>query len=72
MNKNIKERLGQKVKILRKQKNFSREYLAEKVNLSPYYIGQIERGQNNLTFNVLIDLANALDVEVKELFDFSF
>ncbi|MDD3150132.1 MAG: helix-turn-helix transcriptional regulator [Candidatus Gastranaerophilales bacterium] len=72
MNKNTKERFGQKIRILRTQKNFSREYLAEKTNLSTYYIGQIERGEHNITFNVLIDLANAFDIEIKELFEFSF
>lgn len=72
MNKNLQERFGQKIRILRNQKKFSREHLAERTELSPYYIGQIERGQHNITFNVLVNLADALDVNVKDLFDFNF
>jgi len=36
------------------------------------YIGQIERGEANVTIKTIKILANALNIEVKELFDFSF
>ena len=36
------------------------------------YIGQIERGEANVTIKTIKLLANAIDVEVKTLFDFSF
>ena len=35
------------------------------------YIGQIERGEANVTINTIVKIADALDVELKELFDFS-
>jgi len=35
------------------------------------YIGQIERGQANVTINTVIKIADALDIEIKELFDFT-
>ena len=46
--------------------------LAEKVNMNFNYIGQIERAEANVTIKTIKALANALDVEAKELFDFSF
>lgn len=36
------------------------------------YIGQIERGEANVTIKTMRRLADALDVELKDLFDFSF
>ena len=46
--------------------------LAELVDMNFNYIGQIERGEANVTIKTMKLLANALDVEVKTLFDFSF
>lgn len=36
------------------------------------YIGQIERGEANVTIHTMKVLADALDIEMKELFDFTF
>ncbi len=46
--------------------------LAEMVNMNFNYIGQIERGEANVTIKTIKILANALNTEVKNLFDFSF
>jgi len=72
MNENVKKRFGRKIRILRDERHLSREKLAEAVDLSAYYIGQIERGECNLTFNNMINLADVFGVEVGELFDFRF
>ena len=36
------------------------------------YIGQIERGEANVTIKTIKILADALNVEVRQLFDFTF
>ena len=36
------------------------------------YIGQIERGEANVTIQTMVILADALNIEMKELFDFTF
>ena len=36
------------------------------------YIGQIERGEANVTIKTMKILANALNVELSELFNFKF
>ena len=46
--------------------------LAEIVDMNFNYIGQIERGEANVTIRTMKLLANALEVEMKELFDFTF
>lgn len=46
--------------------------LAEIVDMNFNYIGQIERGEANETIHTMKVLADALDIEMKELFDFIF
>ena len=46
--------------------------LAEIVDMNFNYIGQIERGEANVTIQTMITLANVLDIEMVELFDFKF
>lgn len=67
----IEKKLGAKISYLRKKKNFSQEKLAEKANISEIYIGEIERGDANPTLEKLKLIANALGVEVSDLFNFS-
>lgn len=66
------KRFGAKLAYVRKSKKLSQMKLAEIVDMNFNYIGQIERGEANVTIKTMIILADALDVELKELFDFSF
>jgi len=67
---NKKELLGARIKELRKIKGLSQEGLAEKVDISPNYLGRIERGKENPTLDMLLRLAEALGVELWEICDF--
>ncbi len=71
-NTDLEKRFGAKLAYIRKERKLSQMKLAEKVNMNFNYIGQIERGEANVTIKTIKTLANALNVEVKELFDFSF
>lgn len=68
----VEKRFGAKLAYVRKSRKFSQIKLAELVDMNFNYIGQIERGEANVTIKTMRILANALDVELKELFDFSF
>ena len=70
--KTYKKKFGAKLAYLRKSKKLSQMKLAEIVDMNFNYIGQIERGEANVTIQTMTILANALDVEMKELFDFTF
>lgn len=72
MNNNVYKKLGAKIAYLRKSKRYSQEKLAEKTDISEIYMGQIERGEANPTLEKLIAIADALGVEIRELFTFSF
>ena len=74
MDKNfdIEKRFGAKLAYVRKSQKLSQMKLAELVDMNFNYIGQIERGEANVTIKTMRVLANALDVELKDLIDFSF
>lgn len=46
--------------------------LAEIVDMNFNYIGQIERREANVTIHTMKVLVDTLDIEMKELFDFTF
>ncbi|MBQ2612005.1 helix-turn-helix transcriptional regulator [bacterium] len=71
-NNDIEKRFGTKLAYVRKSKKLSQMKLAEIVNMNFNYIGQIERGEANVTIKTMKILADALDIELKELFNFSF
>ena len=74
MNKNydLEKRFGAKLAYVRKSKKLSQMKLAELVDMNFNYIGQIERGEANVTIKTMKNLANTLDVEVGDLFEFYF
>ncbi|MNL34339.1 helix-turn-helix protein [compost metagenome] len=48
----------------------SQQDLADDCNITQNQVGRIERAEINTTVKTLVKIANALDVEPKELFDF--
>ena len=72
LNKNVEKKFGAKLAYLRKNKKLSQIKLAEIVDMNFNYIGQIERGEANVTIKTMKILANALNVELSELFNFKF
>jgi len=72
LNKDVEKKFGTKLAYIRKSKKLSQIKLAEIVNMNFNYIGQIERGEANVTIKTMKVLANALGVELSVLFDFKF
>lgn len=64
---NILIKFGERVREIRKKKGFSQEELADKADLHRTYIGMIERAEKNITLLNIEKIANALDVNIKEL-----
>ncbi len=61
---------GRRLKALRKKKKMSQEQLALKADLDPSYVGQLERGNVNVSLAKIDKLAKALDISYAVLFDF--
>lgn len=67
----IKKLLGKRIKELRKSQNISQQELAERANIDQRSLSHIECG-DTFPSRVLFELAQALNVELKELFDFNY
>ncbi len=54
--------IGLRISQIRKTKNLTQAELAEKINLSPTEISNIERGKNGISFNTLVKLCTLFDI----------
>ena len=68
--KNDKILLGARIKELRKQKKLSQNILSEKVDIGPKHLSQIEVGHSFPSLDTLTKIAKALQVEMKDFFEF--
>jgi transcriptional regulator with XRE-family HTH domain len=66
----LRSQFAKRLKTLRVQKELSQEELARLTNLSTSFVSNLERGLNAPSFESLDSIAKALEVPVKELFDF--
>jgi transcriptional regulator with XRE-family HTH domain len=64
----LKDVLGKNIKFFRSQRRLSQAGLAEKAEISITFLSNIERGNNFPLAGTLCSLAEALDIEVFELF----
>ncbi len=65
--KDIKLVLGNNIRRLRKSKNWSQEELALEAGIHRTYIGDVERGERNVSIINVQRIAAALDVSASEL-----
>ncbi len=59
--------IGQKIRQEREKLGLTRQQLAELVSLSDYYIGQLERGERQMSLPVLVNIANVLHLSLDHL-----
>ncbi len=60
---NFKE-IGMRIRREREKLGLSREKFAEIVGLSTYYIGQIERGDRNMSIDTLFRISESLNISI--------
>lgn len=65
----IKQKFGLRLKELRKAKGLSQEKLANLAEIDRTYLPTIEKGQRNVSIEVIEKLAVALEINIKEFFD---
>lgn len=70
MYQNTYRKLGLNIKKYRVLKGLTQEKLADKVNLSLDFIGKIEIAYSKPSLDTIISIANALEIPLKDLFDF--
>ena len=62
--------MGERVKALREQQGLSQRKLALMIGSNQTHIWQIENGTVNVGLDILCRLADALEVNVRDLIDF--
>ena len=58
---------GRRVREVRKAKGISQERLAEMAGIDRSYMGNIERGEKNITLKKAYEICDALEVEIQDL-----
>ncbi len=61
------ELLGRKIRQQRKEKKYTLEQLAEKLDISTTFIGQIERAKGIPSLETLVKIANILEISTDNL-----
>jgi len=59
--------LGENIRMYRRNTKWSQEKWAEKADLHHTYIGDIERGEENVSVDALARIADALKVRLSDL-----
>ena len=60
--------LGEAIRNFRKQARLTQEELAEKVDLNPKYLGEVERGEKIISVEALLRVAKAVKTPVRTFF----
>ena len=61
-------KIGKKIKTLRKSYGYTQEKLAEAVECSPRYIGDVEQDRSKPSYEVLVKICNTFNIGLDEIF----
>lgn len=59
---------GERLRSLRLERGMSQEALADRAVVHRTYVSSVERGQRNVSIDIIVRLAAALDVPASDLF----
>lgn len=62
------KKLGKRIAELRKKRGFSQEGFAHECGFHRSYMGAVERGEKNITIQLVDRIAKALKISLSELF----
>lgn len=66
--RDVRVRLGQRIRTLREARGLSQETLGFRAKIHRTYIGAVERGEQNVSIVNIERIAKALNVSLAELF----
>lgn len=61
---------GNKIKKIREYKDYTQEYMAQRLGLSITAYGKIERDETEMTLTRLDDIAKILEIDARQILDF--
>ena len=70
--KSYLKELGKNIRTLRKERGISMAVLSYEAEMDFRLLGRIERGEGNTTVVSLLKIAEALDVDLMQLFNFQY
>ncbi len=62
---------GKNLRKIRESKNMSMQTLADIINIEYSQISRIERGLINTSIGIIYEISKALEIDIKELFNFT-
>lgn len=65
---NLQRKFGHVLKELRQEKGLSQESLANQSDIDRTYISDIEKGERNISLNIIERLSRTLQISLSELF----
>jgi len=72
MSKTVREKIGLRIREVRKKQGLTQEGLAEEAGLTGKFIGAIERGENYPSFAKLESIATALECDLRHFFEIDY
>ncbi|MEL7657666.1 MAG: helix-turn-helix transcriptional regulator [Bacillota bacterium] len=60
-------KIGNRIRLVREDLGMTRDNLSELIDITPYFLGQIERGERNMSVKTLIKIATCLNVSIDYL-----
>lgn len=69
---NFLKLFGEHLRKLRKAKGLSQQQLALRAEISKNQVGNIERGEVNITLTSAKAICSVLDIKLRDLFDFDY
>lgn len=63
----VQRRIGQTIRALRLKREWSQDVFADRSGLNRAHVGEIERGESNVTIQTLKIIADTLGVKVRDL-----
>lgn len=69
MSKKDLQKFGKRLKFIRRDNGLTQLELAEILDMSPNFIGMIERGERNTTVENVFKIARALNIKPSNLFE---
>ncbi len=61
-----------KIKNIRELKNYTQEYMAERLGVTQAGYSKIEKGKTSLSYEKLVDIGKILDVTVEDIISFDY
>jgi len=61
--------IGNRIRELRLEKGFSQEAFADSCGINRSHMGEVERGESNVTFQTLLAITRKLEVSISALLE---